>query len=508
MGMVVRTNTMANNAFRQLGINNTAVAKSLEKLSSGYRINRAGDDAAGLAISERMKAQIKGLDAASSNSQDGISLVQTAEGALTEVHSMLNRMVELATKAANGVYTPNQRSNYADEVDQLQKEIDRIADSTNFNSLNLIDGSLAGPKVTATAGTAGGGAGTKATFSVDLAGITGVETGKTYKLAFAGDEVEGVATAGTDAAALATSFDGKTVTIGGTAYKVTTAGTKLNLEAAAVGTQTEVTTTPTIKDGATAPTTPAGGTVTAPSGWTDGTAAGAAQVDGKVELDFTGMTGDKVIGGKMTLGGTEYTFVETGKGSGAAGAAGANEIAVNLADTDAAVVAAINAKGIANVTTAASTVTFTNTGNLPAPTASTEGIGGLTLQVGDTYDNFNKLTVSVNDMHAAKLGVGATDIDITTQVGAGAAIDKINTAIDSVSKTRSGLGAIQNRLEHTINNLDTTSENLSSAHSRIRDTDMAKEMMEYTKMTILTQSAQAMLAQANQQPQAILQLLQ
>ena len=134
--------------------------------------------------------------------------------------------------------------------------------------------------------------------------------------------------------------------------------------------------------------------------------------------------------------------------------------------------------------------------------------GGLVLQVGDTNDTYNKLTVSVGDMHAASLGVGATDIDITTQNGAGDAIANINAAIDSVSKTRSGLGAIQNRLEHTINNLDTTSENLTAANSRIRDTDMAKEMMEYTKMTVLTQSAQAMLAQANQQPQAVLQLLQ
>jgi len=133
---------MALNAYRQLGMNSSAVTKSLEKLSSGFKINRAGDDAAGLAISERMKAQIKGLEAASSNSQDGISLVQTAEGALNEVHDMLNRMVELATKAANGVYTDSQRGNYADEISQLQDEINRIADSTNFNSLKLLDGTM------------------------------------------------------------------------------------------------------------------------------------------------------------------------------------------------------------------------------------------------------------------------------------------------------------------------------------------------------------------------------
>ena len=133
---------------------------------------------------------------------------------------------------------------------------------------------------------------------------------------------------------------------------------------------------------------------------------------------------------------------------------------------------------------------------------------GITLQVGDTSDNFNKLLVEVSDMHAKALGVADGQIDIKTQTGAGAAINKINAAIDNVSKTRAGLGAIQNRLEHTINNLDTTVENLTAANSRIRDTDMAKEMMNYTKMNVLVQSAQAMLAQANQQPQSVLQLLQ
>ena len=143
MGMVVRTNTMALNAYRQLGMNNSAVSKSLEKLSSGFRINRAGDDAAGLAISEKMKAQITGLETASSNAQDGISLIQTAEGNLGEVHDMLNRMVELATKSANGTYTKTERDALQAEVDQLLEEIDRIAQSANFNGAKLLDGSLA-----------------------------------------------------------------------------------------------------------------------------------------------------------------------------------------------------------------------------------------------------------------------------------------------------------------------------------------------------------------------------
>ena len=398
MGMVVRTNVMSNNAFRQLGMNNAQVSKSLEKLASGFRINRAGDDAAGLAISERMKAQIKGLDAASSNSQDGISLVQTAEGALNEVHDMLNRMVELATKSANGVYTAGQRGNYSDELEQLKGEINRIADSTNFNSLNLLNGDLQGPKATDTLGKANGKA--------------------------------------------------------------------------------------------------------------------------KSELDFTGLTGMDAIGGKITFttakGSVTYTFIEKKDGV----AAGTNEIEIDKNATADAIAGALKAKyngGTKLQDAAGQDLDAGGTGSKVSLEASAnkdgeeitikaQGVGGLKLQVGDTYDSSNVLRVNVGDMHAKALGIDA--ISIGDQAAAGDAIDLINKAIDKVSTSRAGLGAIQNRLEHTINNLDTTSENLSAAHSRIRDTDMAKEMMNYTKMNVLTQSAQAMLAQANQQPQAVLQLLQ
>lgn len=398
MGMVVRTNVMATNAFRQLGMNNSAVSKSLEKLASGYRINRAGDDAAGLAISERMKAQIKGLDAASNNSQDGISLVQTAEGALNEVHDMLNRMVELATKSANGVYTDGQRSNYEDELNQLKSEINRIADSTNFNSLNLLNGDMGGPAATQTAG-----------------------------------------------------------------VNTTTAA--------------------------------------------------------KTELDFTDLEGMDVLGGTITIAGQKgtaitFTFVEAGKGTGAdneievAKDASADDIAAALTAKSAKVTAKDSGDNALTITNngAVVTVSATEKADGELVDVKTQGVGGLKLQVGDTYDSYNILKVSVGDMHTAALGIDT--ISIKDQATAGAAINLINTAIDSVSTTRAGLGAIQNRLEHTINNLDTTSENLTAANSRIRDTDMAKEMMTYTKMNVLTQSAQAMLAQANQQPQAILQLLQ
>lgn len=399
MGMVVRTNVMATNAFRQLGMNNSAVSKSLEKLASGYRINRAGDDAAGLAISERMKAQIKGLDAASNNSQDGISLVQTAEGALNEVHDMLNRMVELATKSANGVYTPGQRSNYEDELNQLKDEIDRIADATNFNSLKLLNGDMD------SVNRAGGSVATKAneydafTFKV----ASGEKAGVSVKISF-------------DAAPAA----------GGTNKEVTAAW---NNSALTITVKAKAGETLTQKD-------------------IDDAIAKATTKPADLDLKDFSVT----LSNDVTIKGN--TTAANGTASGATAATGE----------------------------------------------------ALELQVGDTYEDFNMLKVSVGDMHVEALGLET--ITVADQKDAGAAINLINSAIDQVSETRAGLGAIQNRLEHTINNLDTTSENLTAANSRIRDTDMAKEMMTYTKMNVLTQSAQAMLAQANQQPQAILQLLQ
>ena len=273
MGMVVRTNIMGINANRQLGMNNSQVSKSLEKLSSGYRINRAADDASGLAISEKMKAQIKGLEQASSNCQDAISLVQTAEGATTEIHNMLNRMAELCTKAANGIYDSVDTGAIKQEVDALSNEIDRITKSTKFNNTTLLNGNLS--------------------------------------------------------------------------------------------TQLQI--------------------------------------------------------------GSEAT---------------------------------------------------------------------------DT------ISVKCASLSAAALSVSTTDLKVSNAKVANESLQLVKKAINKVSTQRANLGAIQNRLEYTINNLDTTAENMSSANSRIRDTDMAKEMMNYTKMNVLTQAAQAMLTQANQQPQAVLQLLQ
>ena len=401
--MRIQHNIAALNSYRNLTGNNNAVSKNLEKLSSGYRINRAGDDAAGLAISEKMRAQITGLNTAQKNAQDGVSLVQTAEGALTEVHSMLNRMVELADQSANGTYdNAVDRANLQKEIASLKDEIDRIADSTNFNGINLLDGSLS---TSTTATLKGATTGTKA--AVDL------------KFTFADQ------------------FNGKDI--------------KVNLaNAAAAGNKIEA-------------TVAADGTITLKMDATkDHSASAIKEALANAKLDDVAQE-DRA---KMS----SLLASATVTGAGTTGLANGDDFAEK-----------------------AGTVT-------PAKGKS------LTLQIGDTSKDFNQMAVSVGDMHGEALGIA--DIDISTQVGAQTAVDKIKSAINSVSSTRGDLGAIQNRLEHTINNLSVTAENMTAAESRIRDVDMANEMMAYTKNNILVQSSQAMLAQANQLPQGVLQLLQ
>ena len=398
--MRIQHNIMAMNAYRNYANNTSALSKNLEKLSSGYKINRAGDDAAGLAISEKMRAQITGLDKAQDNAKDGISLVQTAEGALTEVHDMLNRMYELAEQSANGTFEDaTDRNQLQKEVDQLKSEIDRIADSANFNGIKLLDGKMAGyTDATNTAVTVTkGSAGTAMKVEFDLTGFA------------VGSKV---------------SADGgmMSVSLGGKSYDVkVTAG----MTAEAFG--------DALKEAINAD---------APTGATAG--------------KFTA-TSTK---GKITL-----TAATAGADAGAEAVFGTN---------------------------------FT--------TSAKEGVGGLVLQIGDTSDSWNQLYVSVKNTNAAAIGIDK--LDISTQDGAAAALDTIKSAINYVSDVRGTLGATQNRLDHTINNLSVMQENIQDAESTIRDTDVADEMMAYTKNNILIQSAQAMLAQANQVPQGVLQLLQ
>ncbi|SHI04963.1 flagellin [Clostridium intestinale] len=405
--MIINHNMNAMNAHRQMIGNTASAGKSMEKLSSGLRINRAGDDAAGLAISEKMRGQIRGLDQASRNAQDGISLIQTAEGALQETHSILQRMKELATQSSTGTLDDSvDRVAIQSEVDKLKEEVDRISSTTNFNGIKLLDGSI--------------GAGSTS--------ISGYD--KTLALTAAKATVTSIT--GVDAKAT------DTVIATATGSKVSFTTT----DAAGNATTKVVNIADVLKDKA-----------------TGGTFASGVGNQGVIDLTSVG------------LGRIEFTSTDA-----------ADTTAANLAT------------GIQTFFNTAQTVT------------GTAGAGGsLTLQVGDSTDAAQKVSVDISSMSAASLGLGS--LDVKSQSTATSAIDSVKNAINQVSTQRATLGATQNRLEHTINNLGTTSENLTAAESRIRDVDMAKEMMNFSKNNILSQAAQAMLAQANQQPQGVLQLL-
>ncbi|WP_096156604.1 flagellin N-terminal helical domain-containing protein [Bacillus sp. FJAT-45066] len=366
--MIINNNIPALNTYRQMGTNQKAGQNAMEKLASGLRINKAGDDAAGLAISEKMRGQIRGLDQASRNAQDGISMIQTAEGALNETHSILQRMRELSVQAANDTLEPEDRDAIATEIGQLADEIDRISDTTQFNSKQLLGGNL---------GVSRSGGSLDSTVvglsSLSDISVAGAKANTTYTI--------------TEAAGDITLADGagNTQTISKTGFN---AGDTFNFDSMGVSIKT---------DSAYA----AGGTA------------------------FTGLT------------------VQTGAATGATFQIGANE-------------------------------------------------------------NQN-LSITISDMSASGLGVDGLQVD--SHANAKQAITTIDAAIKDVSEQRSNLGAWQNRLDHTINNLNTSAENLQAAESRIRDVDMAREVMEMTKNNILSQASQAMLAQANQAPQAVLQLL-
>ena len=497
MGMVVRSNIMALNANRQLGMNNSQVSKSLEKLSSGYKINRAGDDASGLAISEKMKAQIKGLETASTNSQDGISLVQTAEGALTEVHDMLNRMVELAGKAANGtIDSETDRAALQDEMNSLLDEIDRIAESTDFNGIKLLNGDLAtntvklgniklgaGNASTTVAATAATTTQTIAAGTAAPAKLTVEYTDANGKLQSVTVDYTGTAAADTNATAMRDALKANSelsalFDIGGTGADITFTAKTAGEGGVKV---TNITSTDAKKD------------AVGKLAFKDGTDA--------YEKVTNGADGTKA-GDKVTVNGTVYEFVAN------AGDKVTTEGAVAVlvgADVDASIAnlnKALESEGV--------TVEKATNDLLFKPMSNGKG---LTLQIGATGDAYNKVTINVGNMSSKGLGIdNLRNIGIMSQDAASAALDQIkngaDSAINTVSSVRAELGAMQNRLEHTINNLDVAAENMQSANSQIRDTDMAKEMMEYTKKNVLTQAAQAMLAQANQQPQSILQLLQ
>ncbi len=576
MGMVVRSNIMAVNSQRQLGMNNSQVSKALEKLSSGYRINRAGDDASGLAISEKMKSQIKGLDTASLNAQDGISLVQTAEGALTEVHNMLNRMTELATRSANGINEDLNRESLQLEVDKLQEEIDRISQSTNFNGIKLLDGSLGGGNVSAN-GTTFTGASDVSKFSsaevtgaasdVSFTAVTSASATETFVIDGQKLEIDWSKGDAKKFLESITSVSGSTTAIATEAgkewankltelfnnqiqeqglkgsVKVTFDGTNFTLKSENKGSDSEFSFS--------------GSTLTEAEKSLGSLLFGGSTTAGdpitsiisKAQNEYNGDTIAQNSTFQMNINGTKVVVTVTGQITKTSSATtvtmdtvatalqGYIQTAVDEYNKQNGLTAGTfdKASGLTGLTKADFTVeaaddggflikyngdvedvkfSFSDIGDkdiasalgLANGSSMAGGNRGLILQIGDTADTFNQIAVSVANM--SSLGIGVADVDISKREGAASAIDTIRSAIDKVSEQRAVLGATQNRLEYTINNLDTASENLQSANSRIRDTDMAKMMMEYTKVNVLTQSAQAMLAQANQQPQSVLQLLQ
>lgn len=446
--MRINHNITALNTYRQLSMNNTSGAKSIEKLSSGLRINRAGDDAAGLAISEKMRAQIRGLEMASKNAQDGISLIQIAEGALNETHSILQRMRELAVQSANDTNTADDRAELQKEIDQLLSEIDRIGNTTEFNTKKLLNGGAS------VSGTVGSG----------LTGVTIVGgTGETQVGSSVTITAVKVATSASATKANAFS-DGKVA--GGLAFSVN--GTNFNfaggtsiddvlksINDAGLGVKATVESDANLK----LETTAVGSAATLTTNLTDGsTMVTARGQDATVTL----------VGGETYIAEGNIITIQSGNAKGL-------QIEVS--------------KDISSVGTN-NKITVNHNGTL-------------NLQIGANANQ--EMNIGIRDMRAAALGVNG--LKVTDQASAKTAITTIDHAIRTVSGERSKLGAYQNRLEHTINNLGTSAENLTAAESRIRDVDMAKEMMEFTKNNILVQAAQAMLAQANMTPQGVLQLL-
>ena len=557
--MRIQHNVTALNAYRNLRGNNSSLAKNLEKLSSGYRINRAGDDAAGLAVSEKMRAQITGLEAATKNAQDGISLIQTAEGALTEVHSMLNRMASLATQSANGTYDNEvDRANLQKEVVSLKKEIDRISESSNYNGIKLLDGSMSNESLNRGAIKAQMN---NSITSADLNAVAGqqelaakaaagLKDGETLSMSFnykdenGNDKVKTINLKADITGKKLIDEDGNETTLAANTGAVTVAeihnaiknslskDKELNKQFDIKVEDDKITFTAK-KAGL------SGATITGASQYIsnrDGALKAAEhdqlKVEGKtVAADagvaykfanakvFGGASGVKDINKAMfEINGEKFLFTSqdlTEEQWKQVRESGAHIVTTNT-DTDKPKEEDVQemARRISEVTglQAEAGTEATNKFTVGAGTDLRIQHSGkavdrsLTLQIGDTADDFNKMKVSVQSTSAKNLKIA--DVDISTQAGAADAISKIKNAINSVSSTRGDLGALQNRLDHTINNLGVMHENITEAESRIRDTDMAKEMMAYAKNNILVQSATAMLAQANQLPQGVLQLLQ
>ena len=473
--MRIQNNIMAMNTHRQLGINDLAQSKSTEKLSSGYRINRAADDAAGLTISEKMRAQIRGLGQASSNALDGISLIQSAEGALDETHKILQRMRVLANKAANDVNEEEDRDAIKSEINQLTREVDRISATTEFNKKTLLDGSLSNGKNSVRA--------TGSNFlNFDVNEAQGKEFGTVAIVA-------GTAAVHQISFAAASASDAGSVI--GFTFSVTDAdnNTKLNVEPFAVA--FEVKGEMTAKE--------IGDAIA-------GLVMNELQKQGKANVyDVSVDASGQVSISAREAGAATATFATAvSTYSGAVSASASVTAGVDAKATGSAGTWDLESDGITFTSGNYSFQVEDNTKNGVVSYNVSKG-QQLTLQVGANTGTDQTVKVSVDRLSTS--GLGIIDLRVDTHLNAQTSINRIESAIQKVSKQRSDLGAIQNRLEHSIANLDTVQENLQASEARIRDTDMAKEMMAFTKSNILRQASTSMLAQANMTPQSVLQLL-
>ena len=488
--MIVQHNITAMNANRMLGLTTGSLSKSTEKLSSGYKINRAADDAAGLSISEKMRKQIRGLSQASTNAEDGISCVQTAEGALNEIHSMLQRMNELAVQSANGTNSESDRSAIQNEIDQLSTEIDRVSETTKFNETYLLKGDRDAAKqytykyktfdadavATATLSDADKAQGDlKAT--IDFTGATASADSQNQ---FAIALKNGGITIGANS-----TYDTANSKVNPTTYTVSinnaSADAKYTINAGASATEKIV------KD--------ADGKQVAKITLSGGKAASAGTT---TVTSTTKSTATKLTSATKTGEAAKF-YDKDGNGI--------PENALNNyydVDADGNVGAKANASKVYDAV-GNETELFTN---YVAQTQDLQGALTIKLHVGADATENNQIAVKLEAMSAKGLGINGLKVDGADEKNALNAIETIKESIQKVSNQRSALGAVQNRLEHTVSNLDNVVENTTSAESRIRDTDMAEEMVTYSKNSILQQAGQSMLAQANQANQGVLSLLQ
>ena len=523
--MIINHNMNALNAHRNMNVNNTAAGKSMEKLSSGLRINRAGDDAAGLAISEKMRGQIRGLTQASRNASDGISMIQTAEGALNETQNILQRMRELSVQSSNDTNTSEDRASIQKEIEQLTQEIDRIGNNTEFNTQSLLKGDGSNKLVASGADVKAMKAGTdreteeaKMEIVVNKADaateakfkLNGQEITVNVTAQGADGDVNKNAVAKEMAEQIQKEIDKNTELKGN--YKVSVSASKVTIEAVKggkhEGSQGEIS---VIRTGATN-TLKVGGADVGDTTAIEKKGKTTAATSASVEIDFTavGAQANDLVGKGITIGNSQIEFYNAKDGAYSGDAIGVD---INGLTRGQDVVDAIIQQAGDKIT---GVNLSQNTATLKIESIETGAKSSLKVEDGAKNEGFEAtfqvgansnqtISISIGDMRAEALGV--KNVDLTTAKGSQEATATIQAAIEKVSTERAGLGAVQNRLEYTISNLDNTTENLTSAESTLRDVDMAKEMMTFSKNNILNQAAQAMLAQANQQPQNVLSLL-